>query len=192
MGTQPLGRPHAAARLGVEAASRCRSGQEGIWVWYIDLDQEPGPRRPLCGWPGRNFQCLRLNQLTGWRKVPKRQADRHQQCAGPTPPLDGSARRTSAKHCTTPQALLWLGALHQYAPTLCSRSVSHMRSLSCARGALSAPGAILQPATGKWHRTASRVPLVFRAPSCLPQSCMHPIESIVASRGSRGSAALRG
>jgi hypothetical protein len=52
LGTQPLGRPHAAARLGVEAASRCRSGQEGIWVWYIDLDQEPGPRRPLCGWPG--------------------------------------------------------------------------------------------------------------------------------------------
>ena len=192
MGTQPLGRPHAAARLGVEAASRCRSGQEGIWVWYIDLDQEPGPRRPLCGWPGRNLQCLRLNQLTGWRKVPKRQADRHQQCAGPTPPLDGSARRTSAKHCTTPQSLPLAGRSSPVrSHSVLAQRFPHAQSILCAR-ALSAPGAILQPATGKWHRTASRVPLVFRAPSCLPRSCMHPIESIVASRGSRGSAALRG
>ena len=178
MGTQPLGRPRAAARLGVEAASRCRSGQEGIWVWCIHLDQEPGPRRPLCGWPGRNSLCLsrikaerlaegskKAGQLTGTNSVPVQRPLSMVRRAGPAPNIVQHHSRS-----------LWLGALHQYAPTLCSRSVSHMRSPSSARGLCPRPGQFCsrQLANGiglhRGSRSYFEPPLVCLRAACIRSS----------------------
>ena len=82
--------------LKIEAARDAAAAQDKGSALCI-LGLEPGPRRLLCGGPGKNIQIRLPFQALSWKTEPSSGDTATANVAGPTPPLGGSVCRASAK-----------------------------------------------------------------------------------------------